>query len=209
MLALVGGREGVRVDPRLLAARLNDPAARDAVRRVGLDDPMEVLGLYFGGPRALAAFAGEGPRNTDDFPFVALDASRNVRALTANPGVMLTSVLAGLRADPRSVLSGPDQDALAPRLLAYWRARDRFIEAGAALRGEPRGRALVDAAAPGLLETIRLSAEFEAAYGPLISMAQSLLPSDRDAGIKLLQAIDEAAPSRGDARAALARVLTR
>jgi spermidine synthase len=209
MLALVGGREGVRVDPRLLAARLNDPAARDAVRRAGFDDPMDVLGLYLGGPRALAAFAGEGPRNTDDFPFVALDASRNVRALTANPAVMLTSVLSGLRADPRSVLSGPDQDALAPRLLAYWRARDRFIEAGAALRGEPRGRALVDAAAPGLLETIRLSAEFEAAYGPLMSMAQSLLPSDRDAGIKLLQAIDQAAPSRGDARAALARVLAR
>jgi spermidine synthase len=205
MLALVGRRDGGYLDLDALAARLRDPAVGAVTRPVGLAVPIDLLGQYLGGARALAALAGRGPRNADDYPFVALDASRNVRALTAPPATVLLAVTRAMRADPAELLGEPRRDGLAQRLPAYWRARDRFLEAGAALRGEPRGAALVAAAAPGLLDAIRLSAEFDPAYQPLIGMAASLLASDREAAVRLLQAIEAAAPSRTEARALMSR----
>jgi spermidine synthase len=206
MLALVGAADPVRFDPDVLAARLADPATSGVVGPVGFEGPMDVLGQFLGGARGLAGVVGAGPRNTDDFPFVALDAIRNVRALSAPPASTLLAVTHGMRPDPSELLADPERGGLGARLAAYWRARDRFLEAGAALQGEPRGRALVDAAAPGLLEAIRLSPEFGPAYSPLISMAQALAATDRAAAIQLLRRIDEAAPSREEARALLARL---
>lgn len=86
MLALIGSRDGGYPDPDALAVRLRDPSVRPVARPLGFEGPIDLLGQYLGGPRALAAFAGEGPRNTDDYPFVTFDAHRNVRALTAPHG---------------------------------------------------------------------------------------------------------------------------
>jgi spermidine synthase len=136
---------------------------------------------------------------------VALDADRNVRALTAPPWSLLLAVTHGIHSDPAELLAAPGRDALATRLTAYWQARNRFLEAGASLPGDPRGTALIEAASPGLLDAIRLSSEFDPAYGPLIGMAQALLASDRTAAARLLQQISDAAPSRNEARALLSR----
>jgi spermidine synthase len=209
MLVLVGPRSGGFLDLDSLTARLRDPGVSAVARAVGFDVPMDLLGQYVGGARTLAALAGEGARNTDDYPYVALDASRNVRALTAAPADLLMAVVHSAHPDPAELLAAPHRPQFAGRLTAYWRARDRFLEAGAALHGEPRGLALVAAASPGLLDSIRLSAEFDPAYQPLIAMARSLLDSDRQAAARLLQAIDRAAPSRGDARDLLAREFAR
>jgi len=205
MLALVGSRGPGRLDPAALARRLDEPGARAALRRTGLATPMDVLGLHAGGARSLAAFAGAGPGNTDDAPFVTLDARRNVEALAAPPAERLLAVLRGL--SPEALpLEEPRLLPLGDRLAAYWRARDRFIEAGAAVPAGVQGRALVDAAAPGLLDAVRLSAEFDPAYMPLLSMAQALLASDRAAGVRLLRAIAAAAPSRPEAPRLLGRL---
>jgi len=207
MLALIGSQEGGGgLDVDVLAARLSDPAIGAVVRPLGFGAAMDVLGQYIGGPRALAAFAGEGPRNTDDYPYVALDASRNVRALSAPPSASLLAVTRVLRPDPSELLAQPGRDTLSERLTAYWRARNRFLEAGASLKGDPRGLALIEAASPGLLEALRLSAEFEPAYGPLMSMARTLMASDRRAAAHLLHQIEHAAPSRREARELLSRV---
>jgi spermidine synthase len=166
---------------------------------------MDILGQYMGGPSTLAAFAGEGPRNTDDYPFVMLDASRNVRALTAPPSASLLALTRTMQPDPAELLAQSKRDALGERLRAYWRARHRFLEVGASLKGDPRGLALVEAASPGLLEALRLSGEFDPAYGPLIAMARALMASDRQAAARLLREIADAAPSRGEARELLSR----
>jgi spermidine synthase len=205
MLALIGPRDRGFVDPDALAARLDDPGVGSVVRPLGFEAPVDLLGQYLGGPRALAAFAGQGPRNTDDYPFVTLDARRNVRALTAPPWTLLLAVTRAIEPDPAELLAEPKRSALVERLIAYWHARNRFLEAGAALPGDPRGLALIEAASPGLLDALRLSAEFNPAYGPLIGMAQSLMASDRAAAARLLQAINDAAPSRGEARELLLR----
>jgi spermidine synthase len=209
MLALVGRRDGGQLDLNTLAEQLADPAVRAVVRPIGFEGPMDVLGQYVGGARALATFAGQGPRNTDDYPFVALDAQRNVRALSAQPSELLLTVVRNLRPDSAELLQNADRASLDPRmasrLAAYWQARDRFLEAGAALKGDPRGLALVNAAAPALLESIRISPEFDPAYNPLMVMARSLMASHRGAAEQLLREIDSAAPSRTEARGLLSQ----
>ena len=202
MLALVGPRGPARLDPDALARRLDNPA----LRRTGLATLVDVLGLHVGGARSLATFAGPGPRNTDDTPFVTLDARRNVRALAAPPAERLLALLRAVSPDTSLPMGEARLLPLANRLAAYRHARDRFIEAGASLPAGAQGRALVDAAAPGLLASVRLSAEFDPAYLPLLSMAQALLPSDRDAGVRLLRATAAAAPSRPEASRLLGRL---
>lgn len=202
MLVLVGPRDHLDISLTALERRLRDPALSQVTQPVGLGNPMDLLGQYVGGPRALASFAGTGPRNTDDYPFVALDARKNVRALTAPPWALLLSVIQRIQPDPAELLQEPSDRA---RLTAYWHARDRFIAAGTALEGDPRGRRLIDVASPRLLEAVRLSAEFDPAYKPLIAMARSLLDSDRPAAQRLLLEIDQAAPTRTEAREILSR----
>ena len=73
------------------------------------------------------------------------------------------------------------------------------------MEGDPRGRRLIDAASPGLLEAVKLSGEFDPAYRPLIAMTRSLLDSDREAARRLLHEIDTAAPTRTEAREILTR----
>ncbi|MGX1321644.1 spermidine synthase [Bradyrhizobium sp. USDA 377] len=205
MLALIGTRDGGHPDIDALDARLHDPATAKVVRPLGFEAPIDLLGQYLAGPRTLSAFAGEGPRNTDDYPFVTFDARRNVRALRAAPWSLLLAVTKDLQPDPNELLAGPGRDALSARLTAYWHARNRFLEAGASLPGDPRGAALIEAASPGLIDALRLSPEFDPAYGPLMGMARSLLGSDRAAAARLLRKINEAAPSRPEARELLLR----
>ncbi|MCK1383266.1 spermidine synthase [Bradyrhizobium sp. 21] len=201
MLALIGTKDGGHLDTDALAARLRDAAIGRVIHPLGFEAPIDLLGQYLAGPRALSNFAGAGPRNTDDYPFVTFDARRNVHALTSAPWSLLLAVTQSLQPDPAELLPhGPDHDPLGARLSAYWRARNRFLEVGASLRGDPRGTALIEAAAPGLIEALRASAEFDPAYGPLMGMARSLISSDRPAAARLLRQINEAAPSRGEAR---------
>jgi spermidine synthase len=205
MLALIGPRDGAPLDLDALKRQLADAEISRVVQPLGFESSLDLLGQYVGGPRALAALAGDTPRNTDDYPFVTFDARRNVRALTAQPWSLLLSVIRTVRPDPDELLDAAHRGPLADRLTGYWQARNRFLEAGAALPGDPRGAALIAAAAPGLLESLRLSADFDPAYTPLIAMAKSLLRSDRTAAASLLRAINDAAPSREEARNLLSR----
>ncbi|MCS3929041.1 spermidine synthase [Bradyrhizobium elkanii] len=206
MLALIGTQGGRHLETGALAARLGNPAIASAVRPLGFEAPIDLLGQYLGGARALSAFAGEGPRNTDDYPFVTFDARRNVRALNAAPWSLLLAIIKDIRPDPNELLAdGAERGALGARLSAYWAARNRFLEAGASLPGDPRGAALIEAASPGLIDALRLSPEFDPAYGPLMGMARSLLGSDRAAAARLLRKINDAAPSRREARDLLLR----
>jgi len=200
MLALVARRDDEAFDLDALSARLDEPATAAVARPLGFAGPLDLLGQYLGGARALATFAGDGPLNVDDAPFVTFDARRNVRATTAPPWTSLLAVISEISPDAGELSLARRDEALDERLLAYWRARNHFLEVGAALPGDPRGRALVEAAAPGLLETLRISPEFEPAYAPLIGMARLLSASNSQEATHLLREIDAAAPQRRIAR---------
>ncbi|MGJ4884480.1 spermidine synthase [Bradyrhizobium sp. HKCCYLRH1065] len=209
MLALIGSGAPSPIAPELVAARFSDRKLHPIIQPLGFDQPIDLLGQYVAGAKALASFAGPGPRNTDDFPFVTFDARSNVHALSAAPWQLLLTVLSQTKTDAADLLEDSKRGMWEQRLGAYWRARNQFIQVGAALTGEPRGPALIAAAAPGLLDSIRASAEFEPAYAPLMSMAKALLASDRAAAERLLRAIDSAAPSRREARDLLSREFER
>jgi spermidine synthase len=204
MLALIGYADGRALDGNGIAASLAAGPVLAVTKPIGFEKPIDVLGQFVGGPRALKALAAEAPLNTDDRPFVALDARRNVKALSAPPADLLMGLIRAVRPEVADLPGTVGDAATGARLAAYWAARDRFLEAGSALRGDPRGMALVEAASPGLLDAIRLSAEFDPAYQPLLGMARSLLGSNREAGIGLLRAMVQAAPSRQEARDLLA-----
>ncbi len=207
MLAVCGGPGLARLTLAALAARLSEPAAQAALRRTGLRTPLDMLGLFAGGPATLRAFAGAGPRNTDDRPVVTLDARRNVRALQAPPTALLLQLLRHLSPDPADLPGGlAEGGPAAVRLAAYWRARLVFIEAGAALPDGLGGQALVAAAAPGLLAAVRISPDFDAAYDPLLSMARALAAVDRPAAAALLRSLDAAAPGLPEVAGLLARL---
>jgi spermidine synthase len=206
MLALIGLRDGNPLDIAALQSRLDQPGIASVARPLGFESVIDVLGQYLAGPRALSHFAGAGPLNTDDYPFVTFDAQRNVQALSAPPWSLLLNAIRAIRTEADELRVDAGSDGLAKRLPPYWMARNRFLEAGAALRGEPRGRALIEAAAPGLLETLRLSPEFDLAYRPLLSMAQTLAASDRPAARHLLESITAAAPGRREAEQMLRQI---
>jgi spermidine synthase len=206
MLALIGGRSAVRIDPATLAARLAEPAMAQALQPFGLATPVDLLGQFVGGATALADYAGPGLRNTDDYPAVTLDARNNVQALSVPPSALLLTLIHAVHPSAGEVLAPQALDAWSTRLAAYWQARNRFLEAGAALQGAPRGAALIAAAVPGLIESIRLSAEFDPAYQPLLGMAHMLGENDPAASRALLMRVDAAAPGRSEAREMMARM---
>ncbi len=205
MLALVGPADALApLDLAALQTRL-DHAADGVSRGTRMAQPIDLLGLYVGAAPALALFAGEGALNTDDLPVVTFDAMRNVRALSSAPAGRLLAMLQGMTPDAGDLLGAAGRtQALHARLAAYWRARDAFLTAGAALPDSLAGRALLDAAAPGLLAALRLSEDFDPAYQPLLGMAQSLLRDDKPAAHRLLAEIAAAAPDRPEARQLLA-----
>ncbi len=201
MLALIGQAAPGPLDADALAERLDDPAAATLSRATLLQQPIDLLGLYAGAAPSLAAFAGPGPLNTDDRPLVTFDAMRNVRALHEEPAGRLLALLAAMRPDAADLLGAAGRDpARRARFAAYWRARDQFLAAGSQTAGAAGGKALIEAAAPGLLAVVRTSADFDPAYQPLLAMGHTLLQADPPAGRRLLSALAEAAPSRPEAR---------
>ena len=201
LLALIGPARPAPLDLPSLVARLEDPAMAGLLRRTGLAQPIDLLGLYIGAAATLSRFAGDGPLNTDDRPLVTFDARRNVAAVSAPAAERLLALVQGTVPDATSLIGAagllPERRA---RLDAYWRARDHFLAAGRRVGQEAGGRALVEAAEPDLLEVVRISGDFEPAYQPLLAMARSLLREDPAAGRRLLVDIEAAAPARPEAR---------
>jgi len=197
MLALCAHPNDAPLGLAQIETTLANPALQRVVQPLELDTPLAVAGSYLGDAAALRRFAGAGALNSDDHPVIALNGAANIAALTAPPQVQLLALIHTLQTPTTTplVVEGVTPE----RLTAYWRARDRFLEAGAAIVGDPRGRALIDAATPGLLAAIGESGEFDPAYRPLLAMADALASNDPSAARALLTQMISAAPARPEA----------
>lgn len=200
MLALCGSADGAAPNLASLPARLSDPRVHALLERLDLDDPLAVAGTFLADAAVLRRYAGPGRVNSDDRPVVALNGAANVVALGTPVQQRLIDLV---RATRDRAFRWPMEGIAADRVRRYLAARDTFLEAGASMPGNPRGRALIDAAVPGLLAAVGQSAEFDPAYRPLLGMAAALAGSDPAAARTLLQRIDAAAPTRREAREAL------
>jgi spermidine synthase len=166
VLGLIGGHGGRQWDPAQLEAALALASRPGGPGTPGLATPLEVLGQFVAGPRALAAFAGGAPLNTDDHPVVAYRAPRAAHDGTS-PGERLLTLLARTAVSPEDVLPPQTDPGLAVRLQRYWSARDRFLHAGHGVQPTSDAIAMLARVREPLLAVLRESPEFRPAAEPL------------------------------------------
>ena len=185
-----------RAVPAALGARLES---------IRLASTWDLLGTALAGPPDLAAFAGSGPLNTDDRPVVTYTAPRFAYGSREPAADCLVALIDAFGASGAAVIAAADRG----RLGAYIDARNGFVRAGRGIAPTADVHALVRAAREPLLAAVRTSADFSAAYNPLLAMAGRLHDSDPEGARVLLQELDAAQPGRREARDLLAQFAPR
>ena len=169
----------------------------------GLGDEFALLGSFIAGPQALARFAGDAARNTDDHPLVAYRAPRITYAPDSLPRDRLLALLHELTLLPDELIAGPPDAEWPRRLAAYWTARDRFLEAGRDVRPSTQPQVMLAQVGESLLGVLRTSPDFRPAYDPLLRIAVALGPGDPAQARTLLTELSRVQPRRPEASAAL------
>jgi len=201
VIGLMARRERGPFAQSPLALHAQSDARHDARAELKLDDELEVLGSIVAGPRALAAFAGSAPPNTDDRAIVAHRAPRLAYAADS-PRDRLLELLHGWHTDPAEVLGAASDDAAGSRhrrLAAYWQARTRYIEVGMAVHPSSDVHDMLAQVRGPLLSVLRISPDFRAAYDPLVGMAIALGRADPAGARELLHLLQDIQPLRPEA----------
>jgi spermidine synthase len=203
IVGLVGGTKALRFPEKWYHQRLPGRSLRSHVAGFGYDSIYSLLGTFMAGSDTLHQYVGKGPINSDAFPVVLFRAPLFVYE---DPKPAHHRLLALLDAfgppDPETILAEvvTEEDLVArTRLSAYWNARDHFLELGTKIDRTKDVARLYDTASQPLLEVVRKSVDFSAAYFPLISIAYDLYPHDRDASHQLLRELERANPMRPEA----------
>jgi len=204
IVGLLGGRRALRFPEKWYRKRLPDRQFRRHMAGYGYDSVYSLLGTFIAGSEALTRFAGGCPLNTDDRPVVLFEAPRFVyRKSEPAPRRLLALLEAFSPADPESILAAAvtEEDHFArPRLARYWNARDRFLKLGTRIERTSDVTQLYAKVSGPLLEVVRESVDFSAAYFPLISIAYDIYPYDQEASHRLLGKLERANPMRPEAR---------
>jgi spermidine synthase len=183
--------------------RVQDPALAEALRPVRLYDDFTLFGTFLAGNKELRLFAGAGPLNTDDHPLVTFQAPRFVYENQEPAKERLMALIRTFHPRPEEVLTqavGGMGEDYRRRLAEYWTARNRFIQAGIGVKETRDLRKLLAVVKEPLLSIVRQSRDFEAAYNPLLGMAQGLYRIDPPAAERLLMDLEKANPYRDEAR---------
>src|SRR5213075_2331960 len=114
------------------------------------------------------------PVNTDDHPVVSYRAPRITYAPDSRPADRLIALLHEFTLAPDELLVDGTDASTASRLAAYWRARDRFIEAGRGVQPSSDVRRMLAQVREPLLAVLRTSPDFRPARDPLLRMAAAL-----------------------------------
>jgi spermidine synthase len=202
VLGLVSRRDGERlrlpdVRRRLATARFSRP-----LEQFGLTDEFALLGSFIASFDSLAKFAGDALLNTDDHPVVTYLAPRITYSPDSQPRDRLIELLGLVKSEPYNLLE-PDDAAWQQRLVAYWQARNRYLEVGRDVRPTSEVREMLAQVRAPLLSVLHISPDFRPAYDPLLRMAYGLAPSDSSAARKLLAQLAREQPARPEASEAL------
>ena len=199
LIALVGSSSDRKYPADWMMHRVQDARLRQRLAAVDLTSDAKLFGLLLGGEKELAGFAGPGPLNTDDRPIVAFEAPRLAYVGGETPGDRLLSLIALMHPAPDGILDNGTA-AAQQRLSAYWQARNRYLALGVHTMQGPGPQNVIAELGPQLLEVVRISGDFDSAYGPVLAMAQQLSGTDPDAARQLLGNLDRANPARPEAR---------
>jgi len=205
LIGLVGSVSSTSYDEHWFDRRAQDAAFAGQLSKVDLHDTTSLFGLYLAGADDLKIFAGDGPINSDDLPLVQALAPHFVYGQASNTaGERLLKMLAAFHPQSASLMQGSNEDQ--EKLRRYWLARNQFLEVGVEMRQGQKSPDLISSIAPKLLDIVRMSGDFDAAYNPLLFMARQLDRHDPRSARQLLEALDKANPQRSDARRMLAAV---
>ncbi len=203
VVGLVAFRDGTGLDAERVRTRIDRANLPGGTAALGVPDELALLGSFFAGPEALARFAADAPKNTDDHPVVAYRAPRITYVPDSSPADRLLALVRELRIDAPELLAvGRDAAAtraLSERLGRYWQARNHFLEVGRGVRPTGDVRRMLEQVGEPLLAVVRLSPDFRPAYDPLLRMAKALSINDPGSARGFLQALRDAAPQRPEA----------
>ncbi|MDP1902472.1 MAG: fused MFS/spermidine synthase [Rubrivivax sp.] len=203
VLGLLAREDGRRFDLPRLAARLSAHAQPNDLADFGIADAYALLGGFVAGPQALARFAEGAPLNTDDRPVVAYRAPRITYAPDSLPRERLRAMLKELSITPAELVDGVADLPEAPRLAAYWAARNGFIEAGRNVRPSGHVLTMLAQVREPLLAVLRTSPDFRPAYDPLLRLAAALGRTDAVAARALVSELVQVQPARPEGPALL------
>jgi spermidine synthase len=189
VIGLIARRDDSGFDPAAIRARLAQAGGSIELQRFALPDEFALLGSVIAGPRALADFSRDAPLNTDDLPVVTYSAPRITYAPDSSPRDRLLALLHEFSIEPSELLAHADEPWRA-RLGNYWRARDRFLEAGRYVRPTADVRQMLAQVREPLLDVLRISPDFKPAYEPLLQMAAALQHADPAAAQALIAEIE-------------------
>jgi spermidine synthase len=203
IIGLVGGNKKLRFPEKWLEKRLKDKNLRRYMAGFGYDSIYSLLGTFIASEETLREYSRNSPLNTDNNPVVLFQAPRFVYTSHEPAHRQLLTLLAELPApDPESILAETitEEDYLArSRLSNYWQARDSFLKLGTAIERTRNVNTLYETASDQLLDIVRKSLDFSAAYFPLISIAYTMYPLDQEKSYKLLRDLERANPLRPEA----------
>lgn len=203
IIGLVGSVKPLRYPEKWFRTKLADEVVRSRVLPLKYDSFYSLFGTYLAGDARLRQFSAGERLNTDQNPVVVFEAPRFVYGDSAPADQRLLALLEELSPpDPNDLLANPvtEEDYLAgERLSAYWDARDSFLKTGVAVERTSDIRKLYADVHKPLLDVVRKSIDFSAAYFPLLSIAYELFPVDRDASYQLLTELMGANPMRREA----------
>jgi spermidine synthase len=203
VLGLIGREDNNLFDVQRLRERLAQTALPKSPGYFGIEDEFALLGSFVAGPKAMARFAGSAAANTDDHPVVAYRAPRIIYAPESLPRDRLIALLHELSIEPAEIVATSTDAAWRQRLVAYWAARTRYIEAGKDVRPAANVRDMLSQVREPLLSVLRISPDFRPAYDPLLRMATSLGHSNAIAARLLLTELIQLQPARTEAGLAL------
>lgn len=206
LIGLVGSTSAHKYPHGWLEQRIKDAGLRQKLAALDLTDDMALFGLFLADSNDLARFAGPGALNTDDRQLVTFQAPSAAYFMAESPGARLVSLLSAFHPQAKTILqeTSAGGDGEAARLAAYWSARDRYLALGEKTLHAPPQENVPKQLGPQLVDVVRLSADFDPAYRPVLAMAQQLAASDRAAARQLLEDLERASPKRPEAGGLLA-----
>ena len=193
-LALVGTPDPLLLSGGWFERRAGAPALREALRGVGLDRSINLVGCLVAGPEALRRYASDAPVSTDDFPVVTFAAPRFSVRRDTQPHKLLLTLLERCETEPEQFVrraSGGADESVARNLHNFIAARNIYLK-GLVEEGAGRLAPAIEA----YLESARRSLQFTPGYARCVNIIKVMAGADRDNARKLFQRLEEAQPAQ-------------
>lgn len=203
IVGLIGSKKPLKYGPDWLQNRVHSRILQRQLVALRLNSNFALFGGFIADRADLVSFIGDDELNTDDRPLVTFMAPDFAYRQEQGHGERLVALVEALSQDRGTLLpsaNNSQQMVFAERLNAYWRARDAYLQAGLGVEPTDDLQTMIAKTREPLLAVIRLSDDFNPAYQPLLSMAQAMNSIDPVAAHQLLIDLDQAAPSRTEAR---------